>query len=421
MKKLLYFNNLHKLPNFGCRSTGKSLKNQLKAKFHIIEYDAIHSVLNSPGWDEFAENSIKFGGFIPYKFWNFIWRFRYKNKNLYHNFRKLDALFGGNHDFIVNDDPRQSLINFFKVKNKFSELSELYERILEVDLVCINGEGTFLISNKFNRDASYYFFIILLCRKLKKRIFLLNCMVDKYAFEEVEVNSIEFFIKYLAMFDGIMVRDYNSKFFLTENNLNNVEFCLDALFSWEVLFDDIQLKRIKENPVNNKYILISGTSASKFYEESIAEGYRKLIRHLKKIGIPIIIMESCIGDRFLKKIAEENKLTYIGIESDIVDLYQYISNSYVFISGRYHPTVVAMSQGIPCISLKCNSNKMENLQKIINNSNVFPTVLKEDDINEIFLILKNIISDYDDISTEILKIINCKKSESYNVVDFLDC
>ncbi len=421
MRKLLYLNNLENLPNFGCRSTGNSLKNKLNLFFHVVEYDGLHSVLNSPGWDKFALKPIKFGGILPYIFWHSLWKIRYKNEFLYHTVRKVDALFGGKHDFIVNNNPEQSLLNFYNIKGEYDELSELYEKILNVDLVCINGEGTFLISNNINRDASYYFFIILLCNKLKKKIYLVNCMVDEYAFDEVNDESIKFFMKYLMMLDGILVRDKKSKYFLEKSGFKKIEFCLDALFDWKDLFDNNKLKEIDRSPIEGKYILISGTSASKFYQKHIVDSYNSLIIELKKIGIPIVVMESCIGDGFLRFVADINQLIYVEINNEITNLYKYISNSYLFISGRYHPTVVAMSCGIPCISLECNSHKMTTLQELIYNkkSRIFSASPTHDEINEILLLINDIFGNYDEISCGILKSIEYRKSQSNSIVDFI--
>lgn len=129
-----------------------------------------------------------------------------------------------------------------------------------------------------------------------------------------------------------------------------------------------------------------------------------------------------IGDKFLKSIADEEKLIYINIERNLTDLYQYICNSYIFISGRYHPTVVALSCGIPCISLKCNSNKMESLQKLINKEkfNIFSSAPTDSEIKDIVFNLNGFIENYSDISSGILNSIEHIKLESCNIISFLN-
>lgn len=409
-KNILYLNNLYLLPNLGCRSTGNSLKNKLELFFNVIEYEGLYSVLNSPGWDRFAISAIKFGGIIPRFLWNFIWKYRYEYENFYHNLRKIDVLFGAKHDFIELNDPEKSLENFYKIKNKYKELNDLYELIKSVDFICINGEGTFLISNNINRDPSYYFFIILLCKKMNKKVYLLNCMIDNYSLEKTSKESIAFFINYFQLLDGIVVRDYKSRSFLQDYNFNNVFFCLDALFHWGNLFNDFELDEIKKNPIGEKYFLLSGTSASKFYEGLIEERYNFLIESLKIFGIKIVILESCIGDNFLRKIANKNDIIYVSIENELSLLYRYIVNSYIFISGRYHPTVVALSCGIPCISLKCNSNKMEFLQKTIldDRFNIFSPVPNDEEVECILEEISFILENYEYYSDYILNNIRDK-------------
>ena len=97
--KLLYFNDLRRLSNFGCRSTGTALEEMLSVRNEVKRRDGLETVLNS-GWDRFAPSPMRLGGILPHRIYTFMWNRRYERRKIFEIYQALDRLLHARHDFI---------------------------------------------------------------------------------------------------------------------------------------------------------------------------------------------------------------------------------------------------------------------------------------------------------------------------------
>ena len=77
-------------------------------------------------------------------------------------------------------------------------------------------------------------------------------------------------------------------------------------------------------------------------------------------------MPTCSGDRFLEKVAKDSKVNLISVKTNILIGMSLLANSKVFISGRWHPSILSSLAGTPCVFLGSNSHKTKSLQEMMN-------------------------------------------------------
>ena len=99
------------------------------------------------------------------------------------------------------------------------------------------------------------------------------------------------------------------------------------------------------------------------------DGYSYLVKSLKKVFSKVVILQTCYGDRFLEKVAKETKSPFIPVKTNILFGLSILANAKVFISGRWHPSIMASLNGTPCIFLSGNSHKCLAVQHMLEYKN----------------------------------------------------
>lgn len=379
----LYINNLRELPNFGCRTTGIALKKILEKSVQLKQYDAMESV-NEGGWDTYARGPLKNGGIIPRYIYNRSWKFRKQAPHAHRLIKLIDQITGGQHDYI-STNPNQSVLQYKKFIPENPRIALLEEQINESKGIIINGEGTLIFSNPMLRDALYLLFIIAMAKEKNKPVFLLNSMVAPCPYTGEDKETLERALPLLAYCKKVAVRDHTSYEYLSSKiGSNNLDLIPDALFT---LGDDIRAAAsiirkhawISEPFPSNQdfsnlsfdepYICVSGSSSAWRHEPEIRTQFKKLISKIKELGYPIYCVETCDGDSFLKQIAESCGVPFVHKNTPVIAAAGIIANSLVYITGRYHPSIMASASGTPCVFLSSNSHKTQSIQTLLGYKN----------------------------------------------------
>lgn len=111
---------------------------------------------------------------------------------------------------------------------------------------------------------------------------------------------------------------------------------------------------------------ISGSSLISTLDRiEVVNSFIKLVEALKKLKYPIYLIAPCTGDSFLKEVALESNVKYIPVNVSVLIGAKILANSILYISGRYHPSIMASLGGTPIICFTSNSHKMLGLQQLL--------------------------------------------------------
>ena len=158
----------------------------------------------------------------------------------------------------------------------------------------------------------------------------------------------------------------------------------DALFTWYEYINDgfvvpdgkyvMGMSGAFNNSFKNfdftkPYICISGSSAvgkASSDEETIISTYEKLVNKVKaSFKQNVYLVEVCEGDHFLVEVGKRTNTGVVSIDTPILSAGKILANAEAYISGRYHPAILASMGGTPCVFMSSNSHKTKSLQELL--------------------------------------------------------
>ena len=274
----------------------------------------------------------------------------------------------------------------YKIPAKWSEFDTLSEYYLKekkfqgfidlvdsVDVVVINGEGTIY----GDRDESLFIlFIAYLAKKyMKKPVIVVNHTLDASGGEIRKVVD-----NLYPLLDDIVFREYFSieKF----GHFHKARFAADTAFAYKAIrqkkladisgrpgyYDVWPYQTYDFNP-NKPYVCISGSSI--FYRKDMrfidpTADFVELCKALqKKFDQVICISSDKPDDRFLTKVASSLKLPFLSCRTSLLQVLDVIGNARVFISGRWHPSIFAVNNGVPIVAFAAHNFKMKALMELM--------------------------------------------------------
>jgi len=292
-----------------------------------------------------------------------------------------------------------------------SVYQRLMSRIKQVDAVVINGEGSFVFQSPPRLDLHVYLIILLACIEASKPFYVLNFMFSSFGQQPMNIELMRNALALLENADGVCVRDLESKSIIeSENGKVNVKYFPDALFTWYNLFDEDcnALRSISayprfalpfsRNPDQSldfdftvPYALFSGNSYSAHYPQQAENAFVKLTTALKKkshdLGVRFYLIECCVGDGVLVNVSSRTRTAVIPVYVNIYLAGYILSNAQCFVTGRYHPAILASLGGAPCVFMGANSHKTTSLQTVLeiphDEQQTFSAIPEDDEIPHI--------------------------------------
>jgi polysaccharide pyruvyl transferase WcaK-like protein len=142
---------------------------------------------------------------------------------------------------------------------------------------------------------------------------------------------------------------------------------------------------------------------------------------LKNLGINIIIVQGCIGDNFLHEVSTRTITPIVPVETPILLAATVLANSKLFVSGRYHPSIMASLGGTPCIFLGSNSHKNTALQEILEYESVeeFSAYPSSDECIKILEKAKVILEEGEEKRTKIKTVVSKLSQDARKVVEII--
>lgn len=213
----------------------------------------------------------------------------------------------------------------------------------------------------------------------------------------------------------------------------------DALFSWKKYADN---KEILENgryclpygcetnemfdklDFTEPYICVSGSSLSVKNPESAKKAYEKLVIALKeKVDVNVYLLEACVGDRFLREVGEKTDTPCITSAVPILAAAKILQQAKVYISGRYHPSILSSLGGTPCIFLGSNSHKTSSLQEVLEYESIeeYGANPQEDEISAIIKKVEYLLQNNSTKRTQINVITEKLSIQASELIDAIEC
>ncbi|WP_068471653.1 polysaccharide pyruvyl transferase family protein [Saccharicrinis aurantiacus] len=305
--------------------------------------------------------------------------------------------------YFIGSDINRNIKYFNKYKKSNKDLNYIQDQIHEAEYIVVNGEGDMI----FNYKRNTLFFLLTIMEiafQQGKKITFVNAMVSesptKTKFPEKNLNLKNKCIDILAKCENIQLRDS-----LSQELLNNISTGIkssvlpDALFSWLRYYDELDItcadvvlpikseKKFGAFDFKEPYICVSGSSIAPLLDRhELINNFIKLVEKLKCLDKRIYLVIPCTGDLFLEEVGRKTNTDVIHAETSILFGMKILANSELYISGRYHPSIMASLGGTPLICMDSNSHKMPGLQKLLNYGKIteFKLPLSNNNIEKIY-------------------------------------
>ncbi len=372
--KVLYIGDHRDSMNWGGRGQSIALHQLLERNLEISGVIPGASVLSTEAVDGYVST------LLPQQYFRFLWRIRNKMKLADWYLRVVEERFGAR-DFLT-DEPAKSAETLIRYRSKNPGLGEIYEQLAGADLVVINGEGSGIFRTPFRRDFFFYLAMIELGVRLNKKIFYVNGIISDCPFTGRNSKNFDSARKTLAKCHAVLVRDPESLDYLKREMPEvECEYIPDALFTWFPIYErfgacvppngDFVIPPPEKNEYLGKldfskpYICMGGSAWAANHQEQAVDHYLRLLEKVRQLGYPVYLTQNCGGDRFLQEVASVSDCGIVPWNTPIFMAGAILANAQLFISGRFHATILASLGGTSCVFLGTHSHKMESLKKTL--------------------------------------------------------
>ena len=396
--------------NYGCRATSTALSELLSVNNKIV--GRIHGNFRNTDTRKIFYSPI-LGSYI-YKFcarrkhWPI---FKEVLIDIIHIRRKMKVSFTSN-DFISMDF-ENSINKLLKCLPANDILKECDLRQYDFDALVVNGEGSFIFSQNPWRESLVEAMFMYWAKKMGKKVFFLNGMFSGSPNHELNMSTISLMRPLFETIDLVGVREEQSLAFAKKYFPNaTIALYPDALFTWyKYINDGYSINNGKyfigmtgatdESFVaynfDQDYICISGSSSEQITKDRkfAIKTYCALICKLQKeLKLKVIIVIPCEIDNFLLEVGKITNSPIITVDTPVLAAGKILANARVYITGRYHPSILASLGGTPCVFMNSNSHKNMSLQQTLeyDNPHEYNSIPTEDEINKIIYEAKSLIS-----------------------------
>jgi hypothetical protein len=315
---------------------------------------------------------------------------------------KLERLTGGQWDYLSNS-PQTSAERVIQNKDK-KYFGGLVDKVENSEKVVVDGNGDMIFKSSPKRNLIVDLVLVELASKLGKEVFYVNSVfADGSVTERNEVLA-QTCLASLRKCRAVAFRDPTSLQLSQQMDASlDAQWIPDSLFYWYDYFADSRselprngsyaipftqedrIGRHKDLDLGGSYICVTGGSGAAMTPEKASRGYSQLVNQLQKLDPPVYLVPTCSGDSFLYDVADETQTPIVPAEVPILMGGALLANARVFVTGRYHPAIMAASGGTPCVFLGADSHKTRSLQQLLEyeHPQVYSAVPSPDEQNDI--------------------------------------
>jgi polysaccharide pyruvyl transferase WcaK-like protein len=136
----------------------------------------------------------------------------------------------------------------------------------------------------------------------------------------------------------------------------------------------------------------------------------------------VYLTENDAPDAFLREVARRTGVGFVPANAPIVSCGAILAHARLFISGRYHPSILASLGGTPCIFLGSQAHKMGSLSRVLEYEvhqqfNVFPG---DADIAAILNAARHYLEQGEGMRERIRRVAKVRSEEALSLPAFLE-
>ena len=385
MSKILLIGDFRDCPNYGAIGTTEMLLKgiyELRDEVKVISWRSFNNETPVNGWKQTASESIA----------NFKYGLRPETtkEKLQEKFndtflmdeyhllkRRIKRARGQNEGFEIHKyhvPYRYEDYESFSQKFIDGQCLQYEKLMLEwADIVVINGEGSIVKGTDkngyYHLGGLYVLFLAYLSKMIiKKETYMINHTVDPQNRDIFYIIS-----KVYPLLDGVYVREPLSLKMLEKYcGYNNAIYVPDALFSFEP--DNLWQPNdyiCSQVDFSKPYICVGDSSG--FYTDTgnlfdVEKMYDELIPKLRKL-CPQVIFVVGFGKYYapVMKAIRNNHVPFLCVHnSSYIDLFHVLKKAEIFISGRWHTSILSLIAKTPILLFGSDSHKTEALYEMIN-------------------------------------------------------
>lgn len=289
------------------------------------------------------------------------------------------------------------------------------KKMLEwADIVIVNGEGSIVHGTDrygvYRMSGLYILFMLYLAKEaFHKETYIINHTVDPDNMEAKEIIQ-----NIYPFLDGVYVREKFSLDVLHQSGIRNAELVPDALFSYNFQKNRCEIPEFLKEQIDfdKPYICLGDSSGIRnnfnTINWNVENVYESLIEKLKEKFGQVILVDGFGGSHnALNAAADKCCIPSVNIwNCSFEQLYRVLEGADIFISGRWHASIISLMSHTPILLWGADSHKTKGLYNII-------------DYPYKFFDIKSIPINIDRIAEEADSIVNDDLSHIYKKVDDL--
>ncbi len=322
---------------------------------------------------------------------------------------------------VIDEDPLKSVRNFHRFSSRYPVLQQLLDSIQSADLIVVDGDGDIHFTDTPRRQTSFLLAMMHLGQSHAKPVFLVNVMMAPPTGRGKSESTFNVAKGIISRCKALSLRDPLSYQFAQKQLASPLMRMIpDSLFAWYEQMPDFQTQGLKngdcilpypEEQIARKrldftrpYVCIGGGAVSAADPDRATEAYIKLVEAIQKIGLEIILVESDAPDRYLRKVAAMFEIGIIPAAASVRMATSILANARAFVTGRYHPAIMASLGGTPCILLDSHGHKMRGLAVTLayESAQTFSAIPDANEISRIVLELRKVLEQGETLRRQIL-------------------
>jgi polysaccharide pyruvyl transferase WcaK-like protein len=338
----------------------------------------------------------------------------------------------------IMENPAASVDYLLRHRHNYPRMEEIYRLTDDADLLVVNGEGDMVFTTPPRRETLFLLAMTELGLRLGKRVAFVNSMISDCPLTGRNAGTFRFAHDLLSKCDAVSVRDSFS-FSQVRDEMPgvNCELIPDTLFSWFPVFQTGRAILPKngdfiipypERPeylgrldFSKPYVCIGGSALAATDREKAVKSYTRLVSRFQQIGCSVYLTENDGRDSFLDDVRMETGVGVVPVYTSIFMAGAVLANARLFVSGRYHPSILASLGGTPCIFLGSTAHKMESLRNLLEyeNGTAFSAFPSEAEADEILALGNDYLSRGEVLRDRVLLTVSRRCQESERLPSFI--
>jgi Polysaccharide pyruvyl transferase len=343
----------------------------------------------------------------------------------------------GAKDFIA-DDPTVSVDRLLASKHRYPALARIFDEARAADVVVLDGDGDIILSTPPRRQTLFLLAMMELGVRLGKPVFLVNSMISDCSTTGRNEATLGAARRLFAHCAAVAMRDSESLEYV-QREMPDARSTLipDSLFTWfpayvrEGSYPPLNgnfLLPFPEDPIlfgkldfSEPYICIGGGALAGTDPERATICYGRLVDAIRELGYGVCLTENDVSDGFLRRVAHEKSVGLVPVNAPIMHCGSVLAHARLFISGRYHPSILASLGGTPCVFLGTHAHKMSSLSRLLEYefNQEFPAFPEAADTAGIVDLAREYLGQGETLRRSILKVARKRYEEAMSLPAFL--